>query len=86
MGEKILFEMRVSSDETGLHVEINASPEWRAYHRPRRGRFAWVGCGGDEDQEPGARIKRPAAHDLRRALDSLQNIYDDLYSSPAETG
>ena len=85
MGEKVLFEMRVSRDENGTHIEINASPEWRAYHRPSHRRaFMWMGCCGDDDSPPEA--KSSTAADLRRALDSLQNIYDDLYGRPAEAG
>jgi hypothetical protein len=88
MAEKVLFEMRVSTDEDGTRVEINVSPEWRDYHRPRRSRprlFAWADCCGDDDHEREEAHRRPAAADLRRALDSLQSIYDDLYS-PAEAG
>ena len=81
MSEKVLFEMRVTSDEDGTHVEIHASPEWRAYHRPRRPmRFAWGGCWEEKDASTRAE-PRPAADDLRRALDSLQGIYDDLYGA-----
>jgi len=88
MGEKVLFEMRVRADEDGTHVEINASPEWRARHRARRrpgphGVFAWAGCCGADD-DPAPRRESPMADDLRRALDSLQRVYDDLYGgSPA---
>jgi hypothetical protein len=78
MSEKVLFEMRVSSDENGTHIEINASPEWRAFHRPK-----WAGCCDDDHKRE---EKHPAADDLRRALDSLQSIYDDLYGRPAEAG
>lgn len=81
MSEKVLFEMRVSSDEHGTHIEINASPEWRAFHRPKRA--WWTGCCDDDDERE---EKRPAADDLRRALDSLQSIYNDLYGKPAEAG
>jgi len=95
MGEKVLFEMRVSQDADGTHVEINATPEWRAAHsaahsaahgaRHKRHHhlFAWADCcraavhGHSES-------RRPAADDLRRALDSLQHIYDDLYGSSVE--
>lgn len=83
MSEKILFEMRVSRDQSGTHVEINASPEWRAYHRPHHRAFAWMGC--CEDEGP-AREDKSTAADLRRTLDSLQSIYDDLYGRPAGAG
>jgi hypothetical protein len=88
MGEKILFEMRVNSGEHGTRVEISASPEWHAYHQPHHPRhrlFAWADCCGD-DHDREDEHRRPAANDLRRALDSLQSIYDDLYGSPAEAG
>jgi hypothetical protein len=94
MGEKVLFEMRVSQDDDGTHVEINASPEWREAHGERSAhgehdarhhhRFAaWMGCCGDAHHGP-HESRRPAADDLRRALDSLQHIYDDLYGSSVE--
>jgi hypothetical protein len=79
MSEKALFEMRVTRDENGTHVEINASPEWRAYHRPRR-RFAWGECWEEMDDSTRA-AHHPSAADLRHALDSLQGIYDDLYGA-----
>lgn len=92
MSEKVLFEMRVSEDDDGTHVEINAAPEWHAAHdevhgRRHRGRhhhgFAWMGCCGAEHREHG-KSRRSAADDLRRTLDSLQQLYDDLYGSSAE--
>jgi hypothetical protein len=89
MGEKILFEMRVNSGEHGTRIEISASPEWYDYHRLRRPKhrlFAWADGCGDDDHEREDECGQPAADDLRRALDSLQNIYNDLYGSPAEAG
>jgi hypothetical protein len=81
MSEKVLFEMRVSADG---HVEVTESPEWRAYHA-RRG-CAPLGWLRDRlPSEPRTR-RTPdhhAAHELRRALDSLQGIYDDLYGRRA---
>jgi hypothetical protein len=77
MSEKVLFEMRVTRDENGTHVEIHASPEWRAYHRSRR-RVAWGRCREDDSTD-----RFPSAADLRHALDSLQGIYDDLYGANA---
>jgi hypothetical protein len=66
--EKVLFEMRVT--EHG--VEVTESEEWRAYHAgPRCGIFAWAAM-----RKPSS---RPTAPELRRALDSLQGLYDDLY-------
>jgi hypothetical protein len=66
--ERVLFEMRVT--ERG--VEVTESEEWRAYHAgPRCGLFAWAAVG-----KP---FRRPTAPELRRALDSLQDLYDDLY-------
>jgi hypothetical protein len=76
MSEKVLFEMRVTRDEDGTHIEIHASPEWRACHH----RFAWGRC-REEDSTHVAH--RPSAADLRHALDSLQGIYDDLYGANA---
>ena len=81
MSEKVLFEMRVTRDENGTHVEINASPEWRAYHRPRR-RFTWGGYCEERDDSTRA-AHHPSAADLRHVLDSLQGIYDDLYGAQA---
>lgn len=79
--EKILFEMRITEDEQGTHLEVTESPEWEAYHRSRR-------------PGPGPffapKIKRalfgnrPPKHELRRALDSLQSIYDDVYGHSAD--
>jgi hypothetical protein len=82
MSEKVLFEMRVIHDEHGTHVEINASPEWRAYHRPPR-RFAWGERWEETDDSTRAEHHHPSAADLRHALDSLQDIYDDLYGANA---
>jgi len=66
--ERVLFEMRVT--ERG--VEIYESEEWRAYHAgPRCGIFAWAAM-----RQPS---RRPTAPELRRALDSLQGLYNDLY-------
>jgi hypothetical protein len=79
MSEKVLFEMRVTRDENGTHIEIHASPEWRAYHRSRR-RFAW---GWARSGDPARAAHHPSAADLRHALDSLQGIYDDLYGANA---
>jgi hypothetical protein len=89
MGEKVLFEMRVIRDDDGTRVEVNAAPEWQARHRPRHQAFLeWMGCCGKdthhESYEATRETKRPAADDLRRALDSLQHIYDDLYGNSAE--
>jgi hypothetical protein len=81
MSEKVLFEMRVTRDENGTHVEIHASPEWRAYHRSRR-RFAWDGY-EEGTGDPAHAAHHPSAADLRHALDSLQGIYDDLYGANA---
>jgi len=65
---KVLFEMRIT--ERG--VEVSESEEWRAYHhRSPCGVFAWAAV-----HKPS---RRPTAPDLRRALDSLQSLYDDLY-------
>jgi len=68
--EKVLFEMRIT--EHGW--QIYESPEWQASHRPRgllTGLFR--------------RIHRARAENLRQSLDSLQNIYDDLYGHPARS-
>jgi hypothetical protein len=66
--EKVLFEMRIT--EHG--VEVTESEEWRAYHhRSRCGAFAWAAVRKQS--------QRPTAPELRRALDSLQSLYDDLY-------
>jgi hypothetical protein len=83
--EKVLFEMRVTEDESGTHVEVTESPEWQSYHDPRHRFFAWV-----EGSFPlVSRLKqfchRPTEHELRRTLDSLQELYDDLYGKPAES-
>jgi hypothetical protein len=98
MSDKVLFELRIHTDEDGTRIDVHESAEWRAYHGTDRGpdRGARrVGCadGGPlawamrfccNDEESAERQsdprKRPShADDLRRALDSLQNIYDDLY-------
>jgi hypothetical protein len=65
---KVLFEMHIT--ERG--VEVYESEEWRAYRAgPRHGVFAWAAvC------KPS---RRPTAPELRRALDSLQGLYNDLY-------
>jgi hypothetical protein len=87
MGEKVLFEMRVRQDDDGTHVEINTAPEWQEAHRQRHARhhhlFAWMGCCGAEHHKHGE-SHRPAAEDLHRTLDSLQQLYDDLYGSSVE--
>ena len=73
MSEKVLFELRVTEDEHGAHVHVMESPEWQAYHAPRRPRpFVWA-------EFRKAFRPRAAERDLRQALDSLQSIYDDLY-------
>jgi hypothetical protein len=65
---KVLFEMHIT--EHG--VEVYESEEWCAYHAsPRCGVFAWAAV-----RKPS---RRPTAPELRRALDSLQGLYDDLY-------
>jgi len=65
---KVLFEMRI----TDRGAEVTESEEWRAYHRRSRcGVFAWAAM-----SKPS---RRPTAPELRRALDSLQSLYDDLY-------
>lgn len=81
--EKILFELRV----TGEGTQVMTSAEWDAYHTHRLPCPPWAGhlkrwaawmrdhCG----EEP----QQPARADLRAALDSLQSIYDDLYTAPA---
>ena len=69
MSEKVLFEMRVPQDEHGAHVEIHTSPEWDAYHNPRRKIRAFR-----------EKRKSSATNHLRDTLNSLQNIYDDIYS------
>lgn len=90
MSEKVLFELRVHEDDGAARIEIHESEEWRGYHRARHadragcGPFVWVQhlcCDDDESAEAPSepRKRTPRADDLRRALDSLQGIYDDLY-------
>jgi len=54
-------------------VEVYESEEWRACQdRPCGGLFVWAAV-----RRPSRR--RPTAPELRRALDTLQGLYDDLY-------
>jgi hypothetical protein len=70
MSEKVLFELRVNGDQ----VEIYTAPEWDEYHNPQLRFRAFR-----------KKRKRSAADSLRHTLDSLQDIYDDLYNnSPAQ--
>jgi hypothetical protein len=81
---KVLFEMTISED--GTRIEIYESPEWQDYHaqRPPFRRepgplppfIAWF----QARREQSARSRK---ENLRRALDSLQDIYDDLYGKAA---
>ena len=88
--ERVLFELRIHTDEDEWRVDVYESAEWQAYHRARRvdrgggGPVAWVKrlCREDDDstqKRSDPRKRTPPANDLRRALDSLQTFYDDLY-------
>jgi hypothetical protein len=70
MSEKVLFELRVTPDG----VRVFESPEWRAYHARRGGRFPF---GGWRTRRGAMRPDRRAS--LRRQRDALQNVYNDLY-------
>ncbi len=73
--EKVLFELRVNADGS---TTITTSAEWDAYHAARRG-------GRRREYHFGPRHetrKATGAHDLRAALTSLENIYNDLYAEP----
>ena len=74
--ETILFELRVT--ERG--VEVYESEAWRAYHqthRPRRFRSRPARGGQRRPTTPG---------EVRRSLESLQRVYDELYRAPASHG
>lgn len=73
--EKVLFEMRISRQQDGVHISIKTSLEWRAYHARQRGPQRW--------KQWRTHHRARVQEDLRRAYDTLQNIYDDLYQSPA---
>jgi hypothetical protein len=83
--EKILFEMRISED--GARADFYESPEWQAYHAPRRehGPLAWDACWGlfKWFRQQRAAASRSRKDEVRRALESLQGIYDDLYGHSA---
>jgi hypothetical protein len=81
--EKVLFEMRVTEDAHGAHVEIHESWEWKAYHRARReaGPFAWLERCGESVK---AHVNRARQQELRRTLESLQGLYNEVYGQPAE--
>lgn len=65
MSDQVLFELRVQPDGEGCpRWQVYTAPEWEAYHQHRGKRRAAAGSTAD---------------DLRRVLDSLQTIYNDLY-------
>lgn len=71
MSEKVLFELRVTPDG----VTVTESPDWVAYHA-RRGGDSWLG-----GLKAWIDARRKARRDtIRRQLDSLQGIYNDLYT------
>jgi hypothetical protein len=78
--EKVLFELRVTQDEQGIHTEVTESPEWETYHANRRPRPFFA---------PMIRRalfgSRYSKQELNRALESLQGIYDDVYGQHAES-
>lgn len=81
MSEKVLFELRVSQDESGTHTIVTESEEWKAYKRDHAPCPPLPRLMGKLIRH---RIRR-AEDDLRDAVDSLQAIYDDLYGrAPAE--
>ncbi len=67
MSEKVLFEMRY--DEAQKGYTVTESAEWRAYHR--RGKFFFRAVRFKHE-------RRKAA--VEHALESLQQMYDDLYA------
>jgi hypothetical protein len=82
--DKVLFELRITEDEDGLHVEVNESPEWQAYHAARHSEGE--GCLTavmDALHHVHDEISRHQETRLRHTLDMLQGLYDDLYSSRA---
>lgn len=84
MSEKVLFELRVSQDESGTHTIVNESEEWKAYKQDRAPFSPCPPLPRLMGKLIRHRIRR-AEDDLRDAVDSLQAIYDDLYGrAPAE--
>lgn len=88
---KVLFEWRLIEDENGLHEEVTESSEWVAYHSqppvlPWQRVLSRIQDALPPLVDKARRRVHPAAEqDVRRALDSLQGIYDDLYGPPAQT-
>lgn len=73
--DKVLFELRVNADGS---TTITTSAEWDAYHATRRGRWRREVRFGPRHETH----KATKTHDLRAALNSLENIYNDLYAEP----
>ncbi|MCD4686863.1 MAG: hypothetical protein K8S97_13105 [Anaerolineae bacterium] len=82
--EKVLFDLRV----TDAGTQITTSAEWDAYHAQRFPRLPWAGhlarWAAWMRDHCGTEPSPPAETDLRATLNSLQSIYDDLYTAPAE--
>lgn len=74
--ETILFELRVT--ERG--VEVYESEAWRAYHRTHRTPRT------HKRPARGGQHRPTTPGEVRRTLESLQRVYDELYRAPANQG